>query len=118
MEDLQRYRDTLRRRGEEEQRRREDRAARAGDVANQAAQVLREQFGAERVVLFGSAAAEKATYAPSDVDLAVWGLSGTAHLEAVATLQDCSPALAVDVIRMERCPSELRDVILQEGREL
>lgn len=48
------------------------------------ATMLREQFGASRVVLFGSVAREEGLGAYSDVDLAVQGLSPMAHLEAVA----------------------------------
>ena len=44
-------------------------------VAERAAQLLREQFGAQRVVVFGSLAHEKGFGRWSDIDLAAWGES-------------------------------------------
>jgi len=115
---LQGYRETLRRRGEKERRRRARRDKRARRVAQRAAALLRDQFGARRVAVFGSAAAEDFSHAPLDVDVAVWGLSPTTHLEAVARLQNCSSDFKVDLIRMEDCPTELRNVVWVEGGEL
>ena len=43
-------------------------------VARQAAQVLKTEFGVQRVVLFGSMLEVKALTWHSDLDLAVWGL--------------------------------------------
>lgn len=69
------YREGARRLREQQElaRRRE----RALALARQAAAVLREDFRAERVVLFGSLARGGIFDTHSDVDLAVWGLDDT-----------------------------------------
>lgn len=47
---------------------------RAWEVAHEAAQVLRDRFGAYRIVVFGSLAHESWFTRWSDVDLAAWGI--------------------------------------------
>jgi hypothetical protein len=50
----------------------------AQQLAREAAQCLRDEFGARRVVLFGSAVERSLFTRWSDVDLAVWSVSPTA----------------------------------------
>lgn len=96
----------------------EQRRVRALEVAHEAASILKERFGAERVVLFGSLA-HRLWFSPaSDVDLAVAGLDAHAHLDAIARLEEIEPALRVDLLRIERCPAALRAKIEDEGIDL
>lgn len=118
MGDLTRYRETMHRRAAAEQRRRRRLQGEAQDVATHAAAQLKEQYGASRVVVFGSVADGAESHVPSDVDLAVWGLTPAAYLEAVAQLQACSPDFRIDLVRMEHCTASLRKAIQDEGRPL
>ena len=87
-------------------------------MARAAADILRREFGAVRVVVFGSLA-HGAWFGPrSDVDLAVWGLDVDAHLIALAHLQDIDPEFSVDVVRVETCSAVLRTVVEREGVDL
>ena len=117
-EQLERYRDTLRRRSGEERRVLAKRKDQAYEAAIRCAAILKETFSASRVILFGSAAGKQDLHVRSDVDLAAWGLSPEAHLEAVAALQACTPGFSVDLIRMPHCPPALKEAILEEGVEL
>jgi uncharacterized protein len=89
----------------------------AWEVAPKAVQVLKEEFGASRVLVFGSLVHRCWFSNTSDIDLAVWGLDSQTHLVAVAKLQDLS-SFKVDLVRMERCKPELMRVVLQEGQLL
>lgn len=51
----------------------------------------------------------------SDVDLAAWGVKDDEYFVVVAKLQDISPEFEVDLVMMEQCEPELREVILKEG---
>ena len=69
------YRATARRREERERRDLTHRAQRAQALARQAAALLRDQFGARRVILFGSLARGDSFHQRSDVDLVVEGIA-------------------------------------------
>jgi predicted nucleotidyltransferase len=51
-------------------------------AAHQAAQVLKQEFGAQRVVLFGSMLAPERLTWHSDIDLAFWGIAPENYLQA------------------------------------
>ena len=112
------YRATARRRWERERRERARRRERAWEVARRASALLKERFGATRVVVFGSLAHERWFSETSDIDLAAWGLKDEDYFTAVARLQDLSPEFEVDLIAMEHCKPSLRDTILKEGKPL
>lgn len=84
--DLQPYIETARRRRQHEQAQLQQRRQQALEAAQVAAQLLRENFGVSRVVVFGSVLAERAFHAQSDIDLAVWDLPPEQYLAAVAQL--------------------------------
>lgn len=78
--------------------------------------VVHNQFGATRVVVFGSLANRDTFTRWSDIDLAVWGIAPERFYEAVATLNDFSPEIKVDLVDPERCGSAvLRQIIEEEG---
>jgi predicted nucleotidyltransferase len=92
-----------------------ERWERAWSVAQAAAEVLREQFGATRVVAFGSLA-HRDWFTPwSDIDLAAWGISPGAFYRAVAVVTGISPEFKLDLVAPEDCQPSLRDVIEREG---
>jgi predicted nucleotidyltransferase len=109
------YRTTARRRAAETTRALALRRARAQEIARQAATLLKEQFGATQVTLFGSTVHGRWFSATSDIDLAVSGVAPEDYFTAVARLQDLSPEFKVDLIALERCKAELRASIAREG---
>ena len=65
-------------------------------VAQQAAALLKQEFRAEKVVLFGSMLSLSHIHERSDVDLAVWGLSPQAYYRAVGCLLALNPSFQID----------------------
>ena len=90
----------------------------AQHLARAAAQRLREEFGARRVVLFGSAVRPSSFTLWSDVDLAAWGIPPEHFYAAVAAVTSLSTEIAVDLVDPEHCPAALQTVIEREGVEL
>ena len=81
--------------------------------------VLRHQFGATRVVVFGSLATQETFTHWSDIDLAAWGIAPEQFYAAVATVNDLSPEIKVDLVDPERCSSiPLKQIIEEEGVDL
>ena len=109
------YRATARRRAQEAERALALRRARAGEVAHLAAVLLKEQFGATQVFIFGSTVHGFWFTATSDIDIAASGLASDDYFTAVARLQDLSPEFKVDLVDLERCKLALRDAVLREG---
>jgi predicted nucleotidyltransferase len=91
---------------------------RAWEVAQQAAQVLKEQFGAQRVALFGSARSPERFHLHSDLDLAVWGLDEKDYYRAVSCLLDLDPVISIDLVEAELAPPALLAAIEREGVSL
>lgn len=80
-EQMAAYRATARRRQQQQQRKLELRRARSWEVAQAGGQLLKKQFGAQRVVVFGSLLYPPRFHERSDVDLAVWGLDERVYTE-------------------------------------
>jgi predicted nucleotidyltransferase len=94
------------------QRRQEDLAARrqrARETARQAAEVLKKDFGASRVVLFGALLHLQLFHACSDVEHC---------FRAVARLLNLDPEIEINLVPIEDVRPELRPVIEREGVEL
>ncbi|HBY94674.1 MAG TPA: nucleotidyltransferase domain-containing protein [Chloroflexi bacterium] len=109
------YRATARRRWEHRQQALARRRERAWDVARRAATLLKQHYGATRVVLFGSLARNDPFYPRSDVDLAVWGLEEKHYYRAVSHLLDLDPAIQVDLVMAEDASATLLEAIAREG---
>lgn len=77
--------------------------------------MLRERYGAERVVAFGSLVADEGLLfgVRSDIDLAAWGIRDADYFTAVAHVQDVAGEFDVDLVAMERCPEPLRAPIAE-----
>jgi predicted nucleotidyltransferase len=87
-------------------------------VARKAVKILKVEFGVEKVMVFGSLLHPALFHERSDVDLAVWGLSGRVYYRAVSVLLDIEPSISVDLIAFEDARPALQAVILREGRRL
>jgi len=109
------YRATAQRRRQKEEQELALRRRRAWEVARQAAQILKEKFGAERVLLFGSLPFPERFHAHSDVDLAAWGVDEKRYYRAVACLLDLDPSISVNVLEAELASPALLERIEQEG---
>jgi len=77
--------------------------------------LLKERFGARRVIPFGSLIGDGPWHESSDLDLAVEGLSPRALWEAERQLETIVPAwLEVDLVPLERVHPQVRARILGE----
>jgi predicted nucleotidyltransferase len=81
----------------------------ARHLADRCAKLLREQFGVQRVILFGSAAGDAPWHSRSDLDLVVEGLRPENHLAALNSCYELlPPGLELDLIPVESAWPELR----------
>ncbi len=97
----------------------EARRLRAWEIARKAASLLKEQFKARRVVLFGSLTqGPDRFYIRSDIDLAAWGLDERLYVRALGQLMDLDPALEVDLVEAEFARPEILKAIERDGIEL
>jgi predicted nucleotidyltransferase len=62
------------------------RRIRAWRVARKAARILKKQFGAQKVMVFGSLVHPVLFHQQSDVDLVVWGLVGRDYFREASVL--------------------------------
>jgi predicted nucleotidyltransferase len=84
-----------------------------------AAGILKSQFGARRVLLFGSLAQPFWFREDSDVDLAVEGLkSGKDYWEAWKEVEEIIADRVVDLIEIEAAGESLKQAIQRQGAEL
>jgi predicted nucleotidyltransferase len=79
------------------------------EIAKQAAKLLRQEFGATRVILFGSML-NPHIHQSSDIDLAVWNLPKSDYFQAVCKLQGLSE-FAIDLIEPDKAPAYIIEAI-------
>mgnify|MGYP000745874595 CR=1 FL=1 len=102
------------------ERRRQERAAwemrreRAWESARRIAACLRGEFGATRVLVFGSLARQGRFDQWSDIDIAVSGIAARDFYAAVARALGLSE-FQLDVVDLEDCAASLREIISREG---
>jgi predicted nucleotidyltransferase len=87
-------------------------------AAQHAAELLKNEFGASRVVVFGSLAYEDGFTPWSDLDLAAWGIEPSQFYRAVAAVTGVSSEIKIDLVDPESCKPRLRETIEREGIEL
>ena len=93
----------------------EARRARALAVAEACGTLLRERFGARRVILFGSLVGQGPWHGASDIDLAVEGLPPEQFFAAYTACRDLLPAdIELDLVPLESAYPEMRARILGE----
>ena len=83
--------------------------------AQDAAALLKERFGATRVVLFGSLAHRAWSASDSDVDLAVAGLRGDDYWQAWREVEAVFGNRRVDLIELETASGSLRAAVDRYG---
>lgn len=118
-EKMEIYCRTARRRSAERVRRLSELRERALATAKRAADLLKKEYGAKEVFLFGSLAEEPSVFdGRSDVDLAVRGLGKKAYFRVASRLLDLDHAFDVDLVEMETAPESLVRKIEKEGIRL
>jgi predicted nucleotidyltransferase len=117
-EEIAEYRRAARARWEWEQQERVRRLERAWEVARAAAQLLRERFGATRVVVFGSLVHNGCFTPWSDVDIAAWGIRPEDTFRAIGAVMDVDSEIEVNLVDVGACRPSLLTVIEEEGVEL
>ena len=111
------YRATARRRHEKEQQERARREEQAWALARKAAALLREQYGATRVVVFGSLTHAGMFTLWSDVDIAAWGIEPEDTLRALGAVLYLDAGIQVNLVDVNTAPVELIIAIDHEGIE-
>jgi len=96
----------------------EERRAKGLELAKKASFLLRQRYGAKRVVVFGSLARTKAFSAWSDIDLAAWGIAPDKFFSAVAAVTGLSPDFKIDLVEPDTCREAMRDSIQKHGIEI
>jgi len=87
----------------------------AWSVARRSARLLREKFGATRLIVFGSLA-QGAWFGPhSDIDLAAEGIPAEAFWRAWCALDRPDLTVDIDLTAIESPPERLRDEIRHHG---
>jgi predicted nucleotidyltransferase len=117
-QEMQEYKRTARQRWQAEQTQLARRRERAWELARQAAEMLKHDFAAARVVIFGSLIQEGRFTEWSDVDLAAWGLDSANWLKAIGAVQRLSDEIELNLVDVASCSPELLAVIEREGKPL
>ena len=113
---LEIYRQTAREREDGLKRQVGERRERAIALADVAAQILKNEFGASQVMAFGSLLHPDRFHFHSDIDLAVWDIND--YYRAVSRLMDLDPQIEFDLVPVEDARPEILAVIKQEGKVL
>ena len=90
----------------------------AWSAARRAAQLLRDQFGATRVVVFGSLVYEDCFTIWSDVDIAAWGIAPEQTFRAIGEVHDLTNEIECNLIDVASCRSAILQTIEQKGIDL
>lgn len=85
-------------------------------VARECARILKEQFGAKRIVLFGSLLDPERMWWGSDIDLAVWGLPEQDLFKAGAAIER-GHDFSVDLVEVQHARPHILKAI-EQGLEL
>ncbi len=112
------YRVTARHRWQQEQQQAAQKKAQAWNAARRAAALLKSQFGASRVAVFGSLVREGSFTRWSDVDIAAWGISPQDTFRAIGAVLDLDPEIEVNLVDVGVCRPSLLAGIERAGMEL
>jgi len=112
------YKRTARAREVAYQQAQQQRRERAWVLGRQAAHLLKAEFGAKRVVVFGSLAHGEWFSARSDIDLMVEGLAPQIFWRAWCALDQLARDFDIELVASEEATPQLREVIAREGVEL
>jgi len=119
-EALKKYRplEAIRRRRKKQGAEISRRRRRAHTAARKAAKLLKTEFGAKEVILFGSLARRGSFTLFSDIDLASRGIPSDRYYTAVDTVLRLSAEFKIDLVELETCPPTLLKSIEKDGKPL
>ncbi len=89
----------------------------AWNVAKEAAALLKNDFMASKVAVFGSLTDLSAFTLWSDIDLAVWGVPESRFYAAVGAVTDLTSDFKIDLVDATDCRESLKKSIEFEGIE-
>jgi predicted nucleotidyltransferase len=95
-----------------------ERRERALQLAQEAAKLLRERFGATRVVLFGSLLRPYSFTKWSDVDIAAWGIDPNETFTAIYDLFCLDPEIEINLVDVNCCKRHIMADIERNSRDL
>lgn len=95
-----------------------NRRRRAIQTARKAANLLRREYGAKTIMVFGSLVRRGDFTLWSDIDLAAQGIPPERFYEAVGAVTGISPEFKIDLVDMGSCSLSLRKNINEEGKPL
>lgn len=90
----------------------------AMDRARKVAAMLKERYGAKRVILFGSVVKSDYLHERSDIDLLVYGIKSEDLLRAGADAWKISGRFDVDIVPAEIAHKNILKMALEKGIEL
>ncbi len=114
-EEMAEYRATLRRRRERERELLALRRERAWEVARRAAALLKEGFGAEKVLVCGSLLYPERFTERSDVDIAAYGIKPSDTFKAVGATLGLGGDIEVNLVDVGACRAAVLASIEREG---
>jgi predicted nucleotidyltransferase len=117
-EQMARYKRTARVRWRAEKEREKAQLERAWQLAHQVAELLKKEYGVQRIMVFGSLVQPDRFTLWSDVDLAAWGLTSANWLKAIAAVRNLSDEVELNLVDVTACSPELLAVIEQQGVSL
>ena len=117
-EDLRSYRKGIQVGAAHERSQLSERRTKAWELANVAARILREKYGATKVNVFGSLVNEAAFTQWSDVDIAAWGIPVEQTFRAMGDILNLGEEIPLQLVDVNSCSSALLRVIENEGVEI
>lgn len=115
---LDEYRKTAMRRQKVRISKAKTRREKGWKLARKAAKVLRTQFQAKRVAVFGSLLHEARFTRWSDIDIAVWGLSPDQTFRAIGAVMDLDSSMELNLVDVNTCSRSLLKAIEQEAVDI
>jgi predicted nucleotidyltransferase len=117
-EQIERYRESAKKRLEAESEEIESRREQAWQAAKRASQVLKNQFGATRVVAFGSLVHKAGFTRWSDVDVAAWGIAPEDTFQAIGIISELDTSVPVNLVNVNTARPSLLEAIIRDGIDL
>lgn len=94
------------------------RREKAWAAARAAAELLRQEFHATRVVVFGSLARDGSFTKWSDVDIAAWGIDPKDTLRAIGVVMDMDAGVEINLVDVNTATPGLLEAIARDGVQL
>jgi predicted nucleotidyltransferase len=112
---LEEYRKTAIRRQKVRISKAKTRREKGWKLARKAAELLRTQFQAKRVAVFGSLLHEARFTRWSDIDIAVWGIPADQTFRAIGAVMDLDSSFELNLVDVNTCSPSLLRAIEQEA---